>query len=62
MSGVHDATHSHVSEWSQHMQQLQTESESVPNLQTAVLTVQVLAFEEYHSENEVSLPVFSGRV
>ena len=62
MWGVHDATHCYVSEWSQHMQHLQTESESVPNLQTAVLTVQVLASGKYHSENEVSLPVLYGTV
>jgi len=62
MCGVHVATHSYVSEWSQHMQHLQTESESLPNLQTAVLTVQVQASGECHSENEVSLPVLYGRV
>jgi len=57
MCGVHDATHSYVSEWSQHMQHLQTGNESVPDLQTAVLTVQVLDSGEYHSENSVSLPI-----
>jgi hypothetical protein len=62
MCGVHDATHSCVLNWPQHNQHLQTETVPVPNLQTAVLTVQVLAFGEYHSENGVSLPVLHGRV
>jgi hypothetical protein len=62
MCGVHDATHSCVLDWSQHNQHLQTETESVPNLQTAVRTVQVLPSGEYHSENGVSLPVLYGRV
>jgi hypothetical protein len=44
------------------MQHLQTESESVPNLQAAVLRVQVLASGEHHSENEALLPVFYGKV
>jgi hypothetical protein len=39
------------------MQHLQAGNESVPNLQTRILTVQVLASGEYRSENEVSLPV-----
>ena len=51
-----------VSEWSQHMQHLQTDSESVRKLQKAVLIVHVLASGEYHSENEVSLPVLRGKV
>ena len=46
--GVHDATHSYVSEWSQHMQHLQTESESVPILHRAVLTIMVLASGKYN--------------
>jgi hypothetical protein len=39
------------------MQHLQTESESMPNLQRGVLRVQMLDSGEYYSENEVSLPV-----
>jgi hypothetical protein len=62
MYDVHDATHSYVSEWSQRMQHLQTGNESLPNLQAAVLKFQVLDSGEYHSENEVSLPVLHERV
>ena len=62
MYEVHDTAHTYVSEWSQRMQHLQTGNESVPNLQTGVLRVQVLDSGKYNSENSISLPVLCERV
>lgn len=34
--GVHDASHHDVQEWTQHLQELQAETEGVPDLQTTL--------------------------
>ena len=57
MCAVHGTTHSYVYEWSQRMQRLQTETAALPNVQSEVLAVQVLASGGYHSENHVSLKI-----